>query len=77
MSKNFIRNTLVWIIYSVVIYALLLPYGLYVEMIPIAVISGFFLGMLNDIRKVLIDIKEQNKKRSKREHHSNYRHKNN
>lgn len=54
------KNLLHFIIYSIISYVLLLPLTFYlnllIPMIGVALLSGFFLELLNNIRKQLIDI---------------------
>jgi len=49
MSERLKHNLLVLLIYSVIIYIILLPFGLWITGIPISILIGFLFNMLNDI----------------------------
>jgi len=49
MNSRLKRNLIIWLIYSAVCYAILLPIGIYITGISISLLMGFFFGILNDI----------------------------
>lgn len=49
MNKRLKHNLTTWTIYSIISYVVLLPCGLFVAGISIAIFLGFFFGILNDI----------------------------
>ena len=40
---------LVWGLYSLGVYILLLPYGLWITSIPISILVGFLFGLINEV----------------------------
>jgi len=53
MDKRLKFNLQAWVIYTVFCYIVLLPLKLYVPMISVSIIIGFYLGMLNTIIREL------------------------
>lgn len=49
MKKRLKHNLLVWLVYSICIYLLLIPFKIWITGISISLIIGFFFGVLNDI----------------------------
>jgi len=49
MTKRFRHNLFVWVIYSIKVYIILIPFQLWVTGISISILIGFLFGMLNDI----------------------------
>lgn len=49
MSNRLKHNILGWLIYSVIVYIILLPFGLWFTGISISILVGFLFNMLNDI----------------------------
>ena len=56
MNKRLKHNLLTWLIYSVFVYIILLPFGLWLTCISISILIGFLFGMLNDIITQLIKL---------------------
>jgi len=49
MTNRLIHNLQVWIVYSIIIYIILIPFQIWLTGISVSILLGFFFGCLNDI----------------------------